>query len=179
MSKDCQLSMSNSFPGSQLSAGGSGSANRGQMPRKGILKQSASANQLQTGDGVEKDRSRSVSPKLVDSTAAVDHENKQYNDNLPQPAVRQSKKSKIPKLSVTWWETTAPYPEDPDEQELPAKETANTSSPQITMDVQGFEYVICVVVIVVGRKILKLKIMLQFEAEEAMIKKNSTEKINK
>ncbi|KRX52577.1 hypothetical protein T09_11993 [Trichinella sp. T9] len=134
MSKDCQLSMSNSFPGSQLSAG-SGSANRGQMPRKGILKQSASANQLQTGDGVEKDRSRSVSPKLVDSTAAVDHENKQYNDNLPQPAVRQSKKSKIPKLSVTWWETTAPYPEDPDEQELPAKETANTSSPLITMEV--------------------------------------------
>ncbi|KRZ73880.1 hypothetical protein T10_11740 [Trichinella papuae] len=132
MSKDCQLSMSNSFPGSQLSAG-SGSANRGQMPRKGILKQSASANQLQTGDAVEKDRSRSVSPKLVDTDAKPD-EKKQYNNDLPQPAVRQSKKSKIPKLSVTWWETSAPYPEDPDEQELPGRETAtNTSSPIIIM----------------------------------------------
>ncbi|CDW57765.1 hypothetical protein TTRE_0000606001 [Trichuris trichiura] len=78
------------------------------LPRKGILKQSASANQLETSRELSRDRSRSLSPNrdVISSDHTV----------VPKPSVRQSKKSKIPKLSVTWGETS-PDQQDEDENE--------------------------------------------------------------
>uniref|UniRef100_A0A5S6R623 Ig-like domain-containing protein n=1 Tax=Trichuris muris TaxID=70415 RepID=A0A5S6R623_TRIMR len=99
--------MSASFPSSTNPCGQVGDKSQ-TLPRKGILKQSASANQLETSRAISRDRSRSLSPSREVITS--------HDSGAPKPSVRQSKKSKIPKLSVTWGEMN-PDPDQPDEED--------------------------------------------------------------
>ncbi|KHJ45245.1 hypothetical protein D918_04549 [Trichuris suis] len=103
------VQMSASFPSSTNKCKQGDNNKSLSLPRKGILKQSASANQLETSRELSRDRSRSLSPNR--DVISSDH------TAIPKPSVRQSKKSKIPKLSVTWGETSPEQQDEDDDEE--------------------------------------------------------------